>query len=80
MIGGATGLYMRPVTQADIDERKGLWRGPYRAMSAYKGDEIKGERDWPWIVVGEAGVNCFGRLWPKPCAIRIAQLMNGAPT
>lgn len=45
-------------------------------MSAYKGDEEKGERDWPWIVVGAAGINCFGRLWPKEYALAVAEAMN----
>lgn len=76
MLHAATILYLRPADHGLIAERRTQYSGPYRAMSAYKGDEETGERDWPWIVVGQAGVNCFGRLWPKEYAVALAAEMN----
>lgn len=76
MLTYALALYGRPVDDATISDKRLKFSGPYRAVSAYKGDEDKGERDWPWIVVGQHGINCFGRLWPKAYAISVAEKMN----
>lgn len=77
MTGGALMILIEPADEASIDRVRLTHLGPYRAMSAYKGDEIKGERDWPWIVVGKHGDNCFGRLWPKEYAQRVASILGG---
>jgi hypothetical protein len=75
-ITAALAIWSRPAERSRIEERRKEWTGPFRAMSAYKGDEDKGARDWPWIVVGAASVNCFGALWPKEYAIAVANIMN----
>ena len=72
----ALAILSEQAERSRIEERSKEWTGPFRATSAYKGDEEKGERDWPWIVVGAAGVNCFGRLWTKEYAISVAKTMN----
>lgn len=76
MIEAALDLHLRPADEPLIAERRTEWAGPYRAMSAYKGDERIGARDWPWIVVGAAGINMFGRLWPRDYALAIAVQLN----
>jgi len=69
-------IWSQATDEQRIRERREQFAGPYRAMSAYNGDETKGERDWPWIVVGAAGVSCFGRLWPREYAQAVAAKMN----
>lgn len=76
MINAALSIYGKPTSQTEIDDRVASSTGPFRAMSAYKGDEEKGEREWPWIVVGAANVNIFGRLWHRDDAIEVARLAN----
>lgn len=71
--------YMHDIDESDVSRAMLRHPGPYRAISAYKGDEERGERDFPWIVVGTAGINCFGRLWTKDLAIEVANVMNARP-
>ncbi len=78
-IATALAIWTSPATKSTADVLR-QHPGPYRAMSAYKGDEEKGERDFPWIVVGASNVNVFGRLWPKSIAMAAADELNSEAT
>jgi hypothetical protein len=77
MIGLALALYARLPGDERIDHALRTNGKPFKAMSAYKGDEIKGERDWPWIIVGSKGDNCLGCFMFRDEAMELAEKMNG---